>query len=382
MQRVILHVDMDAFYAAVEQLDRPELRGKPVVVGGTGRRGVVSTASYEARVFGVRSAMPIFQAKRLCPHGIFLPVRMARYKEVSCKVMEVLKDFSPSVEQVSIDEAYIDLTGSRRLNGPPVETGREIKRRIMERTSLTGSVGVAPNRFLAKVASDMEKPDGLTVIRPEDVDSVVHGLELRKVPGVGAKTAAALESEGLRTLGDVLRLQGRPGGPGSRLLELARGMDETPVEKRSEVKSISSEETLCEDTADAERLKAELLAQSEIVGARARMKGLQGVTVTLKLKKADFGSLTRSATLARPTASTYVIYREGVRLLQRTASGRDKYRLIGIGLSNLSPVRDGHLQLSLFESHDPLKAWESLEQAVDEIRTRFGRDAITRARFL
>ncbi len=382
MERVILHMDMDAFYAAVEQLDRPELSGKPVIVGGSTRRGVVSTASYEARAFGVRSAMPVFQAERLCPHGVFLPVRMERYKEISRKVMSVLEAFSPAVEQVSIDEAYVDLTGSGRLNGPREEAGKEIKRRIRERTSLTGSVGIAPNRFLAKVASDMDKPDGLTVIRPEEVSSVLRDLALRKVPGVGAKTAAALESEGLRTLGDVLGLQGRAGALGGRLLELARGIDETPVGQWAGAKSISSEETLPEDTGDPERLKAELLAQSELVGARARMKGLKGATVTLKLRRADFKLLTRSVSLAEPTSSTYVIYREGMRLLERELSGRRRYRLIGIGLSNLTRNRIEFVQLSLFENRDASETWDALERAVDEIRDRFGKGAITRARFL
>ena len=196
MNRVILHMDMDAFYAAVEQLDRPELRGRPVIVGGTSRRGVVSTASYEARQYGVGSAMPAFEAKRRLPHGVFLPVRMDRYREVSGEVMEVLQGFTPRVEQVSIDEAYLDLSGTERLYGPPEAVARAVKREILVRTRLTCSVGIAPNRFLAKIASDMDKPDGLTLIQPEDVDRFLSRLPIRKAPGIGAKTAERLEGLG------------------------------------------------------------------------------------------------------------------------------------------------------------------------------------------
>lgn len=234
MSRVIMHVDMDAFYASVEQLDRPELRGRPVIVGGTSRRGVVSTASYEARKYGVHSAMPLFEAERRCPHGVFLPVRMVRYKEMSRLVVEVLRDVSPLVEPVSIDEAYVDLTGLERLSGPPVEVGRRIKSQILERTRLTCSVGIAPNRFLAKIASDMDKPDGLIVVAPGEVEKVIRRLPIRAVPGIGEKTAERLEGLGVAVLADVLSvasetLHGRVGSLAERLRELAHGVDPTPV---------------------------------------------------------------------------------------------------------------------------------------------------------
>lgn len=387
MNRVILHIDMDAFYASVEQMDNPTLKGRPVIVGGTSHRGVVSAASYEAREFGVRSAMPIFKAKQRCPDGVYLPVRMNRYQEVSRQVMEILKRFSPLVEQVSIDEAYMDISGVDRLLGLPIDMGLEVKRSIRETTSLTCSIGIAPNKFLAKVASDLHKPDGLTIIPPEKVPKFIEKLPIEKVPGVGKKTVQTLHKMKVLTLGDVQNLSEREllkktGKFGERLLALSRGIDETPVLAHMASKSISSEKTLSVDTNDKEILKKRLLIQSEMVGKRAREKGVKGTTVTLKLKRADFTQLTRRVTIEEATHSTNTIYEQGLKLLAQVKAPT-KFRLIGIGLSNLVPVADIPRQLSLFGKTEPNdRSWENVERAMDAIKERFGRDAIKRGGLL
>ncbi len=387
MGRVILHIDMDAFYASVEQMDNPLLKGQPVIVGGTTNRGVVSAASYEARKYGVHSAMPIFQARRKCPRGVFLPVRMGRYKEVSRRVMQVLEGFSPLVEQISIDEAYMDATGGERLFGTPADLGREVKQRIGRTTSLTCSIGIAPNKFLAKVASDMDKPDGLTIIRPDQVQEFIARLPIEKVPGVGEKMAKGLRKCGVRFLGDVTRvsenlLTRESGKFGARLLSLARDLDGPPVVPFNEAKSVSSEQTLGEDTSDREILKKHLLMESERVGKRLRAKALKGSTVTLKLKRADFTLVTRSVTLEKPTGSTETIYRRGLELLE-DLEPHGKARLIGIGVSKLT-TRDGSpVQMDLFNGgSEPEGAWEEVERAMDTIKERFGGKAITRGSVL
>jgi len=386
MNRVILHIDMDAFYASVEQMDHPALKGKPVIVGGSSNRGVVCAASYEARKFGVRSAMPIFQARKKCPSGIYLPVRMARYQEVSGEVMDILAEFSPLVEQVSVDEAYMDISGIDRAMGSPTKTGLRIKRSIWEATSLTCSIGIAPNKFLAKIASDLEKPDGLTLIEPEEVLPFIASLPIRKVPGVGEKTVGRLGELGIHVLGDVKKigeslLLERIGKFGSRLLDLSKGIDESSVVPYKEPKSISSEETLGKDTNDMDVLKKVLLMQSELVGRRARAKGLMGTTVTLKLKRADFRQMTRSVTIEEPTSSSNAIYEQAVELLERVKVS--KYRLIGVGLSNLVSTEDSLKQLNLFQGVDRTKKpWTEAEKAMDAIKERFGGDAIKRGGLL
>ena len=387
INRVILHIDMDAFYASVEQMDNPMLKGRPVIVGGTSSRGVVSAASYEARKFGVRSAMPIFKAKQRCPDGVFLPVRMSRYQEVSRQVMEILKRFSPLVQQVSIDEAYMDISGVDKLLGQPKDIGLEIKSGIRETTSLTCSIGIAPNKFLAKVASDLDKPDGLTIIPPEKVPQFIEKLPVEKVPGVGKKTVQTLHRMRVLTLGDVQKLSEREllkktGKFGERLFRLSRGIDDAPVVPHMASKSISSEKTLSVNTNDKEILKKQLLMRSEMVGKRAREKGLRGTTVTLKLKRADFAQVTRSVTIEEATNSTNTIYEQGLKLLGQVKTST-KFRLIGIGLSNLVPVEDIPRQLSLFGKTKPSdKSWKNVERAMDTIKERFGRDAIKRGGLL
>jgi DNA polymerase-4 len=386
MNRVILHIDMDAFYASVEQVDHPALKGKPVIVGGPSNRGVVCAASYEARKFGVRSAMPIFQAKQKCPNGIYLPVRMARYQEVSKKVMDILAGFSPLVEQVSVDEAYMDISGIDRVLGSPKKTSLQIKQSIKKATSLTCSIGIAPNKFLAKIASDIEKPDGLTLIEPDEVLPFIATLPIRKVPGVGEKTVGRLEEIGVHMLGDVQKtgeglLLERTRKFGRRLLDLSKGIDESPVVPYSEPKSISCEETLAKDTDDMDILKRVLLMQSELVGRRARAKGLMGTTVTLKLKRGDFRQMTRSVTIEEPTNSSNVIYEQVVKLLKVVKVS--KFRLIGVGLSNLVSAEESKKQLNLFQVGAPgKKPWAEAEKAMDAIKERFGGDAIKRGGLL
>ena len=382
MKRVILHIDMDAFYASVEQLDHPELKGKPVIVGGRSNRGVVSAASYEARKFGIRSAMPIFEAKRRCPQGAFLPVRMGRYKAVSAEIMAILETFSPLVEQVSIDEAYMDISGAHRLYGPPGALALRIKDEIRGKTALTCSIGIAPNRFLAKIASDRNKPDGLTIIEPKDVQAVIDKLPIQEVPGVGRKTARSLKRLGISTLGDMSALpeailSKAVGKFGSRLLDFSKGVDNSPVVPYTEAKSISSEETLPSDTGDAATLKKVLLTQAEAVGRRLRRKQLRGGTVTLKLKHSDFTLVTRGITLDEPTDCSNTLYEWSLRLLEESDMSR-RVRLVGIGVSKLVAGQESGKQLNLFDRPVKEKSWGDVEKAVDTIKQRFGNGAIKR----
>ncbi len=380
---MILHMDMDAFFASVEQFDHPELRGKCVIVGTATDRGVVTTASYEARRFGVHSAMPAFQARRLCPQGIFVPPRRERYAEVSARIMATLETVSPRVEPVSIDEAYMDITGCGRLFGTPDRIGRRVKDRVCEETGLTCSVGIAPVKFLAKIASDMEKPDGLTVICPDAVPEVIAALPVEKVPGVGKTTAALLHGLGIRTLGDVNRysegqLSARLGKFGPRLLRMARGEDDSPVIVSEESRSMGSETTLAADTMDPECLRRMLLAQSETVARRLRRHGLRAKCITLKLKHDDFTQITRSTTLACPVQSGRAIHAAVVELLSAYRLPRP-VRLIGVGASRLLP-EGSPVQQSLFpsETAEP-KDWDQADRAVDAIAEKFGRDTVRRA---
>ncbi len=380
---MILHIDMDAFYASVEQLDDPRLKNKCVIVGGTSNRGVVSAASYEARQFGVRSAMPIYQAKQKCPHGIFVLPRMGRYKEVSKKVMSLLRDFSPLVEPVSIDEAYMDITGCQRLFGEPQELAWEIKRKIKESVNLTCSVGVAPNKFMAKIASDMEKPDGLTLILPDQVQAFIDSLPVRKVPGVGKKMFRQLELLGIRTLGDVQRVPEKSlmkhlGKFGKRLRALSSGSDDSPVRPHTPHKSISSERTLAADTRDVKLLKRYLLNQSAEVARQLRQTGVRAKTVTIKIKDEDFKTVTRRTTIAIPTQSSKTIYKHAEQLMDDYKITK-KIRLIGVGSSGFSSV-SASVQMGLFDTDEEIKDnWEKIDKALDSISKKFGKDVVGRA---
>ena len=379
---MIVHIDMDAFYASVEQLDNPWLKGKCVIVGGTSNRGVVSASSYEARKYGVRSAMPIFQARQKCPDGVFVPPRMERYKEMSKKIMAILREFSPRVEVVSIDEAYIDISGSQRLHGDPEMVAMNIKTEILKNLGLTCSAGVAPGKFLAKVASDMNKPDGLTIIRPQDVDQFIRRLPVQKVPGVGKKTCVHLASMGIKTLGDVEKfpakmLTDRLGKFGRRLIELSSGIDNSKVTPWSPHKSISSEHTLTQDTRDKKLLLKYILKQSEEIARQLRKAGFRARTITLKIKHADFKQFTRSKTINTPTRSSETIYRHAVDLLDNYQLTK-QVRLIGVGTSGFQSAGQP-VQLTLFdrvEQND--KTWEKVDRTVETIARRFGRDAIKR----
>jgi len=379
---MILHIDMDAFYASVEQLDNPWLKGKCVIVGGTSNRGVVSASSYEARRFGVRSAMPIFQARQKCPDGVFVPPRMERYKEVSKKIMAILREFSPQVEVVSIDEAYMDVSGSQRLHGDPETVAMNIKNEIKKKLGLACSVGVAPGKFLAKVASDMDKPDGLTIIQPQEVHQFVESLPVQKVPGVGKKTFLQLESMGIKTLGDVNKfpdkmLLDRLGKFGHRLIELASGRDHSTVTPWSPHKSVSSERTLGEDTRDKKLLHKYLLKQSEEVARQLRKANFRARTITLKLKHADFKQFTRSKTISTPTRSSETIYQHAASLLDNYELTQ-KIRLIGVGTSGFKSAGQP-VQLDLFDRVKKSdQTWEKVDRTLESITNKFGRDAIKR----
>lgn len=376
--RWIMHLDMDAFYAAVEQVDDPELRGRPVIVGGS-RRGVVAAASYEARALGVHSAQPMFQARQLCPQGVFLPVRLARYREVSRQIMTILAGVSPVVEQVSIDEAYVDLTGLEGSFGPLPELARRLKTQIKEQTGLTCSIGLAPNKFLAKIASELHKPDGLTIIREEEAAAVLRDLPVARIPGVGPRTRARLEALGVTTAGEVLNYsrafwQRQLGKSGLSLYEKALGRDPRPVTPETEPKSRGAETTLDQDTAEVAELRRRLQEQAERVGWELRRHGLKGQTVTVKVKYTDFKLATRSHTLALPTHSTQQIWHTAVKLLEEMKL-RAPVRLVGLSVSRLAAAGG---QLSLLPPEWAKQ--EQLDRAVDDIQGKFGFGAIFRGR--
>ena len=381
--RTILHVDMDAFYAAVEQRDRPELRGKPVIVGANplgGRgRGVVSTASYEARRFGVGSAMPISEAYRLCPKGVYLPVDMEKYAQVSRQVMGILRRFTDVVEPISIDEAFLDVTGSRRVFGSGEEIARRLKDAVRRETELTASVGVAGSKLVAKIASDLRKPDGLVVVAPGGEAAFLSPLPIRRLWGVGPKTEERLAKLGVQTIGDLAALdpsllERRMGSHGHDLLRLARGEDDRPVvAEREEAKSIGHEHTYDVDTADPARLRQTLLGLADAVAGRLRRHGLKGRTITLKYRDEDFNTKTHAETLPTPTDSGNDIFHVAERLLA-DVHGRKKVRLLGIYASGFGAA-DG--QLDLFDE-GPAPA----DLVRDTIKERFGEGAVTRASLL
>jgi DNA polymerase-4 len=382
MQRKIIHIDMDAFYASVEQKDSPSLKGKPVIVGGREeKRGVVSSASYEARVFGVRSAMPTSQAKKLCPQGIFLPVRMHRYQEVSEQIFGILRDYTPLIEPLSLDESFLDVTGSERLFGPALEIAREMKKRIKETTGLTASAGIAPNKFLAKIGSDLKKPDGLVEIGPEEIAEFLKDLPVSRLWGVGEATERILKEMGIWWVGQLTTypaegLERKLGKFGLGLVALARGEDDRPVTPESEAKSLSQEETFTPDLGDLEKMKKILLSQSERIGWELRRERLKGYTIHLKVRYPDFSMVTRSTTLRAPTDQDIEIYQAALRLLNKTEALRKRARLLGVGISNLGH-RHGPEQLSLLNCNR--EKVERSTAAVDRIREKFGPTAIQRA---
>lgn len=370
---------MDAFYASVEVRDNPALFGKPVIVGaGPQERGVVAAASYEARKFGVHSAMPSRTAYKLCPHGVFVRPNMQKYGEVSRQIMTILETFTPQIQQLSVDEAFLDVTGSLGLYGDALTIAKRIKTEIHAQTGLTASVGVAPNKFLAKLASDLNKPDGLTVITDENKVHVLAPLPVAKIWGVGKVTEKRLHELSLQTIGDIQRmpvdeLRQRIGNAAEHLHALALGEDDREVETDGESKSISSEHTFDVDTADLAQVKKSLLEQCEEVGTRLRQEKVAARTVQLKLRYADFTTLTRRRTLLQPTQDEMQIYEVAGQLLSAERIAGKRIRLIGVGGSNLvAPA----IQNDLFNRSDEKRT--RLAKAVDELRGKLGPGAIKR----
>ncbi|MBI5015973.1 MAG: DNA polymerase IV [Deltaproteobacteria bacterium] len=392
MTRAILHLDMDAFYASVEQCDHPAWRGRPVVVGADpaeGRgRGVVAACSYEARAFGVRSALPIGRAWRLCPQGVFVRPRMARYAEVSRSLFALLREYTDLVEPLSIDEAFLDVTGSRRLWGDAERIGREIKGRVQREWGLVASVGVAPNKFLAKVASDLEKPDGFVVVRLGEERSFLEPLPIGRLWGVGPKTEERLRRVGLRTIGDVARLRPEDlepalGEHAGDLIALARGEDSRPVAPDAEPRSLGAETTFERDTDDLEAVRRTLLGLADRVGSRLRGEGLRTARVTLKHRDETFHTITRSQALSRPTDLTEDLYAAALVLLDRVPHRGRRVRLVGLTATHLGGTRAaGAAQLDLFAPPPRPDRLGEVSRVVDEIRRQFGPRAITRAALL
>ena len=371
---------MDAFYPAVEALDKPELKGKPVIVGGNRERGVVSSASYEARRFGVHSAQPIATAIKLCPEGIFMPVRMTRYKEVSRQVFEIFHCFTPLVEPLSIDEAFLDLTGAERLMGQTKEIAKKIKETVLKKTGLTVSAGVASSKFVAKIASDIDKPDGLIVVPPDRVREFLDPLPVKKMWGVGKITQQALARLNVKTFKDLRQipveiLEKNFGKHGAAMHLLSMGIDERDVEPEREAKSIGHEQTFMEDILNPDQARKEILSLSNRIALRMRREEIRGSTVSLKVKYSDFTQITRAATLPEPTDDSMEIYSTSCGLLKKTAVGKRPVRLLGISLSRLSSP-EGEKQLFLFDRDKGYRKRKDLNTALDSICDKFGEKSI------
>jgi DNA polymerase-4 len=382
-KRKIIHLDLDAFFAAVEQRDFPELRGRPVIVGGSAERGVVCACSYEARRFGVHSAMAMARALRLCPAAQVRSVRMERYRSVSRQVFEVFARYTDLIEPLSVDEAFLDVTGSEKLFGPAAQIAAAIRRAVREETGLTISAGVASNKFLAKLGSEQNKPDGLFVV-PDPPDDFLLPLPLGRLWGIGPVARQQLENLGLKTVGDLrrcsrdrlIRLFGKPGG---QLFDLARGIDPRPLEPAGDPKSIGHEDTYARDLHCLEEMRRALLDLAERVGARLRRHRLGGQTITLKVKYADFVTVSRSRTLDAAVDHAMAIYPVVVELLERTEAHCRPVRLLGISLGRLQPPGGG--QGELFGARDRQRQ-TALDQAVDRLRDRYGFAGVCRGTLL
>lgn len=381
----ILHCDLDAFFASVEQLDNPSLRGKPVVVGGNMHsRGVVSTCSYEARKFGIRSAMPTAQAYRLCPQALFLPVNMPRYMEISKQVFSILSRYSPVMEIISIDEAFLDISGCSRLFGSPEKIGCSIKQQVSSELGLTISVGISYNKFLAKLASDMDKPDGLRIITESKALALLRPLPVSRIWGVGAKTQQNLNKLGIQTIGDIQDLssewlEDRIGSAGRLFWELAHGIDARAVEPEHERKSLGREETFPQDISDTTYLEKLIAQFADELCRKLRQEELQAASITIKLRFSNFQTITRSKTIT-PCNSDTIVTQVASELLQQSYKSKKPLRLFGLSLGHLSPtssLEQGSLfDLQLNADH------KSIDRLMDEIRERFGPDAISRANLL
>lgn len=387
-ERTILHADMDAFFASIEQRDRPELRGKPVVVGGKGARGVVSAASYEAREFGIHSAMPSAQARKLCPQLIFLSGRMAVYAAESKRIFEIFRRFTPAVEGLSLDEAFLDMTGTERLHGPVAQVGERLRKQVREETGLAVSVGIAPIKMVAKIASDSAKPDGLLEIRPGEVRSFLDPLPVGRIWGVGPVARERLARIGIQTIGELARAEGRQledvlGDWGLRVAHLARGVDVREVEAYRDAVSMSEENTFGRDIADVRTLEAAILTHAESVARRLRRSEAKARTVVLKVKLGrrvasgprGYPLLTRRETLLEPTDDGGEIA-EAAKLLLARAELREPVRLIGVGVTNLVSRPE---QLSLFGESSGREKRTRLNQALDRLTEKYGKPVVRRA---
>ena len=384
--RAILHIDMDAFYASVEEQDRPALKGRPLIVGGTGGRGVVAAASYAVRRFGVHSAMPMREALRRCPEAIVVHPRMARYQEISEQVFAIFREFTPLVEGLSLDEAFLDVTASRQLLGAPEVIGAEIRRRIARQTGLTASVGIAPNKLLAKIASDLNKPDGMCHIDAGNSREILDPLPIHKLFGVGSKTLPTVLAAGIRTFGDARVASDEVlwrafGKHGHAMRDRASGLDDRPVEPDREEKSISAEETFDTDIRAATELRAQLVHLADRTASRLRAQKLLAGRVSVKIRRGDFTTYTRQRSLKPPTQETAIVSAAAEALLRAwlASQPRAAVRLLGVGVSDLQSLG----QSDLFS--DPLQhpdAGSRLDSAVDGIRDRFGNGLLTRASLL
>jgi len=383
-QKYIAHVDMDAFFAAIEERDNPQYRGKPVVVGSDPKkgkgRGVVSTCSYEARKFGIHSAMPISIAYRKCPEAIFLPVDMEKYAYVSHQIHDILYDFTPEIEPISIDEAFLDITGTFHLFKTPPETCLLIKEKIKAGTQLTASVGLAPTKMAAKIASDLKKPDGFIEVAQKNLLDFLHPLEITKLWGLGKKSEIVLRKAGINTIGDIARRDVRElinmfGKNGIHFWKLANGIDERSIETGVEAKSVSNEITFERDTSDKERIESALMLLCEKVSKRLREEGFKGRTVTLKVRLEGFQTFTRSLTIGEPINFEDVLYKEAKCLYNDSKKKNKKVRLIGVKVSSLS---SSDIKNSLFVGKDDSKR-ESVHRAIDKIKEKFGDVIIHRA---
>ena len=381
-QATILHVDMDAFYASVAERDNPELKGKAVVIG-MGARGVVSAANYEARKFGIHSAMPVGRARRLAPHAIFLPVDMARYQEVSEHVMEIFHSFTPWVEPISLDEAFLDVTGSQKLLGTGREIAIAIRKKVEEQEGITCSVGIAPSKFIAKLASNHCKPNGMLEITSDRILTFLHPLPIQAMWGVGPKTAEVLERLGLRTIEDIAKLpratliRALGEANGASLYELAWGRDYRDVTPEEPDRSISAAETFAQDLDNPEEILTEFLRLTERATARLRDRDLFSKTISIKVRFADFSTINRSKTLPLPIDSTHDVYEVVKGLYQALRIERARLRLVGVSLENLSEGAPHQMMLGEREV-----GWRQAEGAMDQARARFGKGSVRPARLI